>query len=217
MTPYKMAWQMACQSSSTSAGLHLLSPTSVVSMKVRNIPSSAETVSSSAPSPNHSFQRVGRDLRLHHFPRLHVRFTITNPHRLMVVHHDEPSEPVHNFLPTFLQALHHHLDWAVAIFLLVCQKLERIERSAHHFPSRHLLRFQLVERTTPFAEHLRHVHGGEPQLLFMWSSPFHLDHFFQTSRCMLNVLGSSLLHSFTRDKRLVERLLHCTLQHSVLD
>ena len=45
------AWQMACQSSSTSGGLHRLSLTFEVSMKVRNTPSScARMVSSSAPS-----------------------------------------------------------------------------------------------------------------------------------------------------------------------
>ena len=49
-THRKMAWQKACQSASTSGGLHLWSPTFDVSIKVRNTPSScARKVSSSAP------------------------------------------------------------------------------------------------------------------------------------------------------------------------
>ena len=55
-TPLWMAWQTACQSSSTSGGLHLLSPTFVVS-KVGSPPSSTlRSVNSSDPS---------RRLRLH--------------------------------------------------------------------------------------------------------------------------------------------------------
>ena len=47
----------------------------------------------------------------------------------MDVCHDEPFEPVHHSGPTFLlRVLYDRLDWAVAIFLLVCQELERIDQ-----------------------------------------------------------------------------------------
>ena len=50
-TPWYMAWQMACQSSSTSGGSHLLAPTLVL-MKERNAPSSpSRSVTSHTPSP----------------------------------------------------------------------------------------------------------------------------------------------------------------------
>ena len=49
----------------------------------------------------------------------------------MVVYRDELSEPVHYSEPTFLlQVLYNHLNWAVAIFLLVCQEFERMDQVA---------------------------------------------------------------------------------------
>ena len=37
--------------------------------------------------------------------------------------------PIHHLEPTvLLKALHHHVDWAVTIFLLVCQDLERVDQ-----------------------------------------------------------------------------------------
>ena len=104
-TPWKMAWQIACQSSSTSGGPHLPSPTSVVSMRhlLLRLPGSD-------PLPNHSIRKVCRELCLHHWPRLHVLFSVTYFHRLIVVSHDETSEAFHYPEPTsFLQALCDHL------------------------------------------------------------------------------------------------------------
>ena len=120
LTPYKMAWQKACQSSSTSAGLQLLSPTSVVSMKMCKIPSSsARSVSSSAPS-----RTTASGKSVVNFGFATVRDFIYN---------DEPSEPIHCLQPTFLlKALYHHLDSAVTIFLRVCQELERIDQIVEH-------------------------------------------------------------------------------------
>ena len=55
---------------------------------------------------------------------------ITNFHR-MGVHHGEHSEPIHCLEPTFLwKALYHHVDWAVTIFLLVCQEFVRRDQVA---------------------------------------------------------------------------------------
>ena len=52
---------------------HLLSPTSEVSMKVRNIPCpSLRSVNSSAPSRTTAAKKICREIRLHHLPRLHV-------------------------------------------------------------------------------------------------------------------------------------------------
>ena len=54
-----MAWQMACQSSSTSGGSHLLCPTFVVSMKERTTPfSCARKVSSPAPARSHKSMQL---------------------------------------------------------------------------------------------------------------------------------------------------------------
>ena len=109
-----MAWQVACQSSSTSGGPHPLSPTSVVSMRHLLLrlpvsdPRSQRQLTSSFP--NNRSGEVCRELRLHHWPRLHVLFSVSNFHRVMVVYHDETSEAFHYHEPTsFLQALYHHM------------------------------------------------------------------------------------------------------------
>ena len=116
------------ESSFTSGGTHPLSTTFVVPMEVRNAPPCLRRVSSSAPSRDHHFRKIC-ELRLHHWPRLHVLFQITNFHR-KGVHHGEPSEPTHYLEPTFLwKALYHHVDWAVTIFLLVCQEFAVIKLS----------------------------------------------------------------------------------------
>ena len=129
-TPWKMAGQMGCQSSSTSGGPHQVSPTFVVSMKVRSAPSSARRVSSSAPSrttaSRTSVVNFGFTTGL---DAMFFSKSPTNFHRLVLVYHDETYEPCHYFEPTsFLQALYHHLDWAVTISLLVCQELVRIDQ-----------------------------------------------------------------------------------------
>ena len=90
-----MAWQMACQ----SVLIHKRWLPSFVS-HVRSAPSSsARNVSSSAP--NHGFREICRELRLHHFLRLHVLFYVTNFHCFMVVDRDALSEPVHFSDPNF--------------------------------------------------------------------------------------------------------------------
>ena len=121
---------MARQSSFTSGGIHLLSPTFEVSMKVRNIPSSSlRSVSPSAPSRTTA---SGKSVVNFGFTALFdTMFLSQSPiyKRRMAVYPEEPSEPAHCSEPSFfLQALHNHLDGAAAIFLLACQEFERVDQ-----------------------------------------------------------------------------------------
>ena len=69
------------------------------------------------------------------WPRLHVLVHLTDFHRLLLVYHYEPSQPIHSLEPTSLQkALYHHVDWAVTIFLVVCQKFERVDQVVAQTP-----------------------------------------------------------------------------------
>ena len=90
---------MACQSSFTSGGLHLLSPTYVVWTNVLNTPSSSLlSVNSAAPSRTTASVEsdVKCELRLQHCERFQVLQRIVNFHRLVFVHHDEPFELIHH-------------------------------------------------------------------------------------------------------------------------
>ena len=126
----KWPWQMACQSSSTSGGAHLLFPTSVVLMKVRNTPSScARSVKSPAPSrttasgksvENFGFTTFLDSMFFSKSPALTSSWLSTVMKLLSPSSFFEPT--------SFWQALNHHLDWAVTIFPLVCRKLDRIDQ-----------------------------------------------------------------------------------------
>ena len=71
-----------------ACGLHLLSPTSVVLTKVRNIPSSSLlNVSPSAPS---------RKFGLHHWKRFLCLHQISNLNSFVTVHCDELSQLLHH-------------------------------------------------------------------------------------------------------------------------
>ena len=82
-----MAWQKACQCSSTSGDRHLLFPTFVVSIEVRKAPSScARKASCSAPSRTTAPGKSVVNFWLYHFlgPRLWVQ--ISNFHCFVIVH-----------------------------------------------------------------------------------------------------------------------------------
>ena len=94
-------------------GHHLLFPTSVVSTKLRNIPSSSSrSVSSSAPS------------RITTSRTSVVNFGFTT--------FSTPCSYPDQLSPTqatsLLKRLYQHLDWAVTVVLLVFQQLERIDQ-----------------------------------------------------------------------------------------
>ena len=134
---------MACQSSSTSGALHLLFLTCVVSMEERtNSPSCAHKQSSSDPFRKNSYREVCCN------------------HCRIVVNCCKLPEPVHYSEATFLRRTwYDHLDWAVAIFLLVCQKLDA------HGPYRHT--FLAVLRALETLEHI-----GRFLSSFMTKTPF---------------------------------------------
>ena len=111
--PLSVAWQTACQPSSTSGGLHLLFPRFVVSMEERNAPPSRAHPLLLRP---HSFRKICRELRLRHFFRLHVFITSPIFYCCMVANCNKLPEPVrHSESTFFLRALYNHLDWAVAV------------------------------------------------------------------------------------------------------
>ena len=105
---------------------HLLSPTSVVSMKVRNIPSSSPRHSFSSSAPSRT--TASRKSMVKFTTGLNSTFFSKSPTSTGAWYHDEPSEPIHHLEPTFLwKAAYHHVIQAVTIFLLVCQKFERVD------------------------------------------------------------------------------------------
>ena len=128
-SPLQTAWQMACQSSSTSGALHLLFLTCVVSKEERH---------------QFPFMRTQTEL-VRSFPKNQLPGSLLQ-HCRMVVNCCKLPEPFHYSEATFLQRTwYDHLDWAVAIFLLVCQKLEA------HGPYRHT--FLAVPRALETLEH----------------------------------------------------------------
>ena len=72
--------------------------------KVCNIPSpspSLRSVSSSAPSRTTASRKSVVQVRLHHWPRLHVLCRLAKVDLLMAVYQDEPSERIHSLEADF--------------------------------------------------------------------------------------------------------------------
>ena len=130
-TPWKMAWQMTCQSSSTRGGL-----ASFV-YHIRGVDERAQCSLCMCTQcelthslPNNSSRKVCREPRFQHFPQLQILLTLTNLDRSMVVCHDELSEFIIlsrllscNPRTTILTGL--------SPFLLVCQELGRLVKLSH--------------------------------------------------------------------------------------
>ena len=92
-----MAWQIAYQSLSTSGGPHQLSPTFVVSMKVRSPPSSPlRSVKLVHPFEDLCLWATGAEIGLNSGEHLRVHFQVADCCRFLVVHRDEPSEHIHH-------------------------------------------------------------------------------------------------------------------------
>ena len=101
--------------------------------KVCNIPSpspSLRSVSSSAPSRTTASRKSVVQVRLHHWPRLHVLCRLAKVDLLMAVYQDEPSERIHSLEADFSSGrpCTTILPGAVTIFLLIYQEFERTDQ-----------------------------------------------------------------------------------------